>query len=148
MIKPLRRRHVQIWILLAILIPPGIIGAWLVVPKAVTDRILHPAPSAELPILINTITKDNYSVSLRRQEDWAGVQLEWINHSALMTPSAIIYETHPEKGRDSLEGAGLIGRIDSRGTYFFPLKNDSLNIHFHFMLYDIIHHQVIDRINF
>jgi hypothetical protein len=148
MIKPLRKKHVQIWFYLAILIPLGIVSAWLAVPKAVTDRILHPGPSYELPVLIKTISKDNYSVSLRRQEDWSAVQLEWNNHLALTAPSAIIYQTHPEKGTDSLEGAGLIGRIDSRGTYYFPLKNDSVNIHFHFMLYDIIHHKVIDRINF
>jgi hypothetical protein len=124
------------------------VSSWLVVPKAVTDRILHPGLSHELPVLIKTISKDDYSVSLRRQEDWSAVQLEWNNHLALTVPSAIIYQTHLEKGTDSLEGAGLIGRIDSRGIYYFPLKNDSVNIHFHFMLYDIIHHQVIDRINF
>lgn len=148
MIKPLRKKHVQVWTFLAILIPLGIVSSWLVVPKAVTDRILHPASSNALPILIKTVSKDDYTVSLRRQEDWSAVQLEWINHSALTTPSAIIYETYPEKGIDSLEGAGLIGRIDSRGIYHFPLKRDSLNVHFHFMLYDIIHHQVIDRLNF
>jgi len=148
MIKPLRKRHVQVWTFLAILIPLGIISSWWVVPKIVTDRILHPPSSDALPILIKTISKDDYSVSLRRLEDWSAVQLEWINHSELTTPSAIIYELYPENGSDSLEGAGLIGRIDSRGIYHFPLKRDSINVHLHFMLYDIIHQKVIDRINF
>ena len=51
MIKPLRKRHVQIWYALAVLIPLGIIGAWLVVPEPVKDRLLNPAPSSALPAI-------------------------------------------------------------------------------------------------
>jgi hypothetical protein len=148
MIKPLRKRHLQIWTCMAVLIPLGIISAWLVVPKPVTDRLLDPASSNALQVVIKTISTDHYSVSLRKEENGSSIQLEWINKSPLTAPSAIIYQTHPEKGMDSLEAAALIGRIDSRGVYHFPLKNDSLNLHAHFVLYDIVHHQVIDRINF
>ena len=55
-------------------------------------------------------------------EDSSALQLEWINHSALTAPSAIIYEIYPQKGINGLEGAALIGRIDSRGIYHFPLE--------------------------
>lgn len=148
MIKPLRKRHVQIWACLAVLIPLGIISAWLAVPKPVQDRLLHPAPSQAFPVIIKTISKNDYSVSLRRQEDGSAVQLEWINISPLTSPSGIIYETGPEKGLKDIEGTGLIGRIDSRGTYHFPLKKNVQDAHRSFLLYDIIHHQVLDRINF
>jgi hypothetical protein len=148
MIKPLRKRHLQIWSCLAILIPLGIISAWLAVPKPVKDRILNPAESSALPVIIKSISKDEYSVSLRRKQDWSAVQLEWINHSPLTVPSAIIYETYPQKAMDGPEGADLIGRIDSRGTYHFPLEKDSATTQRSFILYDIIHHRVIDRINF
>jgi hypothetical protein len=148
MIKPLRKRHLQIWSCLAILIPLGIISAWMSVPKPVQDRILNPAVSDALPVLIQTISKEDYSVSLRRKQDWSAVQLEWVNHSPLTVPSAIIYETHRQKSMSGTEGADLIGRIDSRGTYHFTLENDSANTQRSFILYDIIHHRVIDRINF
>jgi hypothetical protein len=148
MIKALRKRHVQIWYALAVLIPLGIISAWLVVPAPVKDKLLNPAPSSAFPLLIKTISKDAYSVSLRRMEDSSAMQLEWINRSALTAPSAIIYEIYPHKGINGPEGAALIGRIDTRGTYHFPLEKDSSAIHASFILYDIIHHQVIDRINF
>ncbi len=148
MIKPLRKRHLQIWYSLAILIPVGIISAWLVVPNSVRDKILNPATSVALPLLIKTVSKDAYTVSLRRMEDSSALQLEWVNRSALTTPSAIIYEIYPQKGINGPEGAALIGRIDSRGSYHFPLEKDSSNIHASFILYDIIHHRVIDRINF
>jgi hypothetical protein len=148
MIKPLRKRHVQIWYTLAVFIPVGIISAWLVVPAPVRERLLNPAPSHAFPLLIKSISKDAYTVSLRRMEDSSALQLEWINHSALTAPSAIIYEIYPLKGINGVEGAALIGRIDARGTYHFPLEKDSSNIHASFILYDIIHHQVTDRINF
>ena len=148
MIRALRKRHLQIWCSLAILIPLGIISAWLVVPKPVKDNLLNPVHSNALPVLIKTVTKDDYTVSLRRKEDWSALQLEWINHSPITAPSAIIYEIYPEKGINGPEGADLIGRIDFRGTYHFPLEKDSTHTHTNFILYDIIHHRVIDRINF
>jgi hypothetical protein len=51
MIKTLRKRHLQIWTLLAVLIPVGIIVAWLAVPPKATDKLLQPA-AIDLPALI------------------------------------------------------------------------------------------------
>ena len=45
MIKPLRKRHLQIWILWAVLIPVGIVVAWMAVPKKVTQELLQPPAS-------------------------------------------------------------------------------------------------------
>ncbi len=148
MIKPLRKRHVQIWYALAALIPIGIISAWLAIPAPVKDRLLNPSPSQAFPLLMKSVPNDAYTVNLRRMADSSVFQLEWINHSALTAPSAIIYETDPRKGMIGVEGAALIGRINSRGIYHFSLGGDSSNLHAGFILYDIIHHRIIDRINF
>lgn len=43
MIKTLRKRHLQIWILWAVLLPVGIIIAYMSVPKKVTQDLLQPA---------------------------------------------------------------------------------------------------------
>ena len=41
MIKSLRKRHLQIWIMLAILLPAGIIVAWMSVPEKPTQELLQ-----------------------------------------------------------------------------------------------------------
>jgi hypothetical protein len=42
MIKQLRKRHLQIWLLLAVLLPVGIVVALMSVPKKVTQELLQP----------------------------------------------------------------------------------------------------------
>lgn len=41
MIRSLRKRHLQIWILWAVLLPVGIIVAWMAVPDKVTQELLQ-----------------------------------------------------------------------------------------------------------
>ena len=146
MIRTLRKRHLQIWMTLASLLPIGIISAWLLVPKPVKDHLLQPPSTEALPLIIAKMEKPGYDVHLRANKDHSSLQLEWINKDELTSPSAIIYRLPDQNGK--VEDAVIIGRIDGRGIYHFPLKKDSSNIGFHFLLYDIIHHQVIDRINF
>jgi hypothetical protein len=146
MIKTLRKRHLQIWLVLSFLLPFGIISAWLVVPKPQADHLLQPSLSASLPVVLKTIERNNYKASLRCSADTSDLQLEWINKSALTTPSAIIYKTESKETKP--EDADIIGRINERGTYHFALKKNKAAFEFHFVLYDIIHHQIIDRINF
>jgi hypothetical protein len=57
MIKSLRKRHLQIWILWAVLLPVGIIVAWMSVPKKATQELLQPpAKAPDLPVRsINTL---------------------------------------------------------------------------------------------
>jgi hypothetical protein len=148
MIKPLRKRHLQIWAGIAVLLPVGMICAWLVVPKPVKDHLWQPVSTAALPVVLKTLNRGNYIVSLRTNNDNSALQLEWINQSALTSPSAIIYKLSTTGEHQKTENADLIGRIDSRGIYHFALKKDSADVHQHFVLYDIIHHQVIDQLNF
>jgi hypothetical protein len=145
MIRTLRKKHLQIWLTIAVLLPVGIISAWLAVPQPVRDHLLQPSSTASLPLIIAKIENSNYTINLRGSADRSSLQLEWINNGELAFPSAIIYRiVHQD---EKIEDAAIIGRIDGRGTYLFPLKKDSSNIGFHFVLYDIIHHQVIGRIN-
>jgi hypothetical protein len=178
MIKSLRKRHLQVWKALTLLLPAAIIGAWLVIPQQVKDRLLQPPSTAALPVVLEKMDKGSYGVRLRGSSDGAFLQLEWISRTALTTPSAIIYQVSSAAGgpssaassrlADPTEGAEIIGRIGERGTYHFPLKKDPeggdaagrsavggdpagkgpAGAGLHFLLYDIIHHQVIDSINF
>ena len=148
MIKPLRKRHLQIWTGIAILLPVGMICAWLVVPKPVKDHLWQPASTVALPVIIKSVKKENYTINLRTNKDRSSTQLEWINQSALTSPSALIYELSQSDTGRHIENAWLIGRIDSRGVYHFALKKEAGDEPVQFVLYDIIHHRVIDRINF
>ncbi len=144
MIKSLRRKHLQVWSLLALLIPAGIAAALLARPTSVKTILLQPVPDEALPVSIKKIEKENYSVALRGN-DQAPAQLEWINKSVLTVPSAVIYKAIP--GNTDISKAELIGRIEARGTYHFTLKPDSSGVYY-FILYDFIKEQVIDSINF
>ncbi|HXL54690.1 MAG TPA: hypothetical protein VN958_00445 [Chitinophagaceae bacterium] len=152
MIKPLRKRHLQIWIAWAVLIPIIIISAVAVRPTVAKDKLLQPAPTAALPLIIKTVDKDNYTISIRSNSDTTQLQLEWINKKTLIYPTATIYKT--TAGTKDVNKAELIGRIEARGTYHFALKNSNeliqqINNHnIHFITYDFIHQKQIDIINF
>jgi hypothetical protein len=72
-------------------------------------------------------------------------QLEWINKTPLQYPTATIYAAGKETS--NISEARLIGRIEARGNWYFPLdsgfKRGDIQ---HFILYDFIHGQIIDSI--
>lgn len=140
MIKPLRKKHLQIWTLLAILIPAGIISAYIVVPKEALDKLLQEDKTAALPIEIKKVEQKDYTAFLRSNDDRNNYQLQVniINEST--ASSSLIYQI--TKGEKE-----LIGRVATRGNYFFSLKTDSTNT-YNFILYDIIHQQTIDTLKF
>jgi hypothetical protein len=144
MTKTLRRRHLQIWILLALLIPAGIISALMVRPQISITTLLQPETVEALPKEIKKVEKENYIVSLRSNAQLP-MQLEWINKKVLTYPSATIYKTIP--GNRDVNKSELIGRIEARGTYRFILTPDSTGAYY-FILYDFIKQQVIDSIDF
>lgn len=72
-----------------------------------------------------------------------------------MVPSAVIYKAFLNSSAggtlDSFnpKQAELVGRIEARGDYVFPLKLDSSGLQqLHFILYDFIHEKTIEIINF
>ena len=140
MIKALRKRHFQIWSLIAVLIPTGIIAAWIAVSEEASDSLLQPGAGHALPVMIKSIEKENYTANLKSNSDHSQYQLEWINKRESVFPSSLVYKiTFPENE--------LIGRVDAMGVYFFPLRVDSMNA-YNFILYEIIKNQVTDSLNF
>jgi hypothetical protein len=59
MVKSLRKRHLQIWILFAILLPAGIVIAWMAVPGKVTQELLQP-PAETNSLPLKSIDTVNY----------------------------------------------------------------------------------------
>ena len=147
MIKPLRKRHLQIWATLAVLLPIGIIFSWLVIPNTVSVKILSVPPTELLPLIRAEKNNLQYCISIRTNKDKTQWQLAWTNKLALTVPSAVIYQATDTS--TDISKATLIGRIEARGNYAFPLRVDSVqNNGLRFFLYDFIHEKVIDTINF
>lgn len=152
MIKQLRKRHLQIWTVIAVLLPVGIAAAWLSIPEEAKDMLLQPAPVQVLPNVLASAEKENYTVRIRSNGDTSQLQLEWINKKTLTYPTATIYATTDTS--NEVENGLLIGRIEARGAYYFYLTNgkDQTQIfnpqNGHLLLYDFIHKQIIDTINF
>ncbi|MEP7377841.1 MAG: hypothetical protein ABI675_30860 [Chitinophagaceae bacterium] len=155
MIKPLRKRHLQIWIALAFLLPAGTVLSWLVIPNPVPVKLLNPVATELLPVI--KYKKDNaqYCINIRTNKENSEWQLEWKNRLSLAVPSAVIYRTSPSPSLGGASrsftpgGSQLIGRIEARGDYNFTLPPDSSgHDQLRFVLYDFIHQQIIDSINF
>jgi hypothetical protein len=144
MIKPLRKRHLQIWLTLSVLLPVGIVVAWLTAPEPVKDRLLQPVSSETFPVILKKLPQREPAVSIRCNADTTRLQLEWASRTVLTYPSALIYQVKDSNSK--IESGNIIGRVDVRGVYHFPLRKDAKN--FHFIVYDIIHHQIIQHINF
>lgn len=145
MIRLLRRRHLQVWTLLAILLPAALLFSWLVIPNQQPVELLQSEQDDRLPVVERTIDKNNYAVYIRTDQQHANRQLEWVNKKTLEIPSAVIYLSG--KKDFSPTEAQLVGRIEARGIYLFPLKLPATtSSHLHLILYDFIHEQVIDKI--
>ncbi len=148
MTKNLRKRHLQIWSVLLVLLPAGIIAARWATPATVTGKLLQPTAAAALPVIVKTIEKENYTIHIRKGNDGT-LQLEWLNKTVPAFPTATIYTV--TAGTTGIKNAILIGRIEARGTYRFPLTDQRFNpaTHqpFQLLLYDFIHQQIIDTIN-
>jgi hypothetical protein len=150
MIKTLRKRHRQVWIAWAVLIPAGILFAWLVIPNQPPVKLLQASIKEPLPVVIKTSDSENYTVNIRTNQANSEWQVEWCNKTVLTVPSAVIYRTASNDLKNfKPENAYLIGRIEATGKYIFPINADSTGItHVHLVLYDFIHDSIIDTINF
>jgi hypothetical protein len=147
MTKNLRIRHRQIWLMLALLLPIGIVAAWLLIPNHQPVKTLNTREQLLLPVIAYTAGTDHFQARIRTNADRSTWQLEWINKTILTTPSAVIYKTKGEIFTP--ESAELIGRIETQGRYVFPLQRDSAGwAGTRLILYDFIHAQKTDSIKF
>lgn len=55
----------QVWVLLAVLIPVGIIAGWMAVPKMMTQELLQPPASKTFGFKIESIEDGNYKDTLK-----------------------------------------------------------------------------------
>jgi hypothetical protein len=145
MIKSLRKRHRQVWVVWAILLPAGIIFAWLVIPDQLPVKLLQQQTAPLLPSVVSQKDMEDYTITLRSDIQNNKWQLQWRNKKVLTVPSAVIY--YAATGERPVTSNELIGRIEARGEYVFPLRSTvKENAHPEFILYDFIHEKVIEKI--
>ena len=146
MIKALRKRHRQIWMAWAVLLPAGIVFAWLVIPNQQPVKLLRQEAEVLLPEIVKSSNKNDYLINLRSNKERTAWQLEWKNKNVLDFPSAVIYRIAIPG--DGITKGQLIGRIETKMVYVFALPADSSgNKQMHLVLYDFIHEKIIETIN-
>jgi hypothetical protein len=147
MIRSLRKRHRQVWMAWAILLPLGIIFSWLVIPDQLPVKLLQEHTIPLLPAVVGQKDLSDYTVTLRTDRENDQWQLQWSNKTVLAVPSAVIYSVTDSK--QPITNNELIGRIEARGEYVFSLRSGLKdNVHPEFVLYDFIHEKIIDKIIF
>ena len=146
MIKPLRKRHLQIWIAWAVLLPVGIAVAYTSVKKNATIQLLQPPAGTGLPAVIKSFDNERYSIALLGNTDSTQLQLQWVNKKVLTVPTATIYKVAANS--NDLTGAVLLGRLEARGTYYFSVDPAFLLQKPDLVVYDFIHNKVLDTIKF
>lgn len=139
--RQLRKRHRAAWFFIAGSLPFLFLASWLVIPQLEPVKAIANSQPEPLPVILKTIVRTQFEIQLQTNKN-GDLQLEWWNKTALHVPSAVIYRVNAN-GQQF-----LVGRIEARGRYRFPLQKDSTASEFHFQLYDFIHEQIIDTINF
>jgi len=149
MIKTLRKRHLQIWILWAALLPMGVIVAWMSVPKKITQELLPKEIQRSNDDTIASVDKGNYAINILLDRSKAKkipllrplysekgkpvhmpslmdslkneFRLEFVNKKELTTPSLLLYQITDSTTTD-LEKQELLGRIEGKGSQYFHLE--------------------------
>ena len=142
MIRSLRKRHLQIWILWALLLPLGIVSA-IMARRTIPTSAVEIQNVFLLPVVIQEKTWQGNTVQLRGSNRSSIHQLVWMNKEMLSIASATIYLANNDS--NSILSSKYIGRIESRGNYVFDLPAEN---QYRFIVYDFIHQQIIDHINF
>lgn len=146
MIKQQRKYHRYVWTLFLLLLPAGIIFAWLVIPNHTPVKILKTETFQPLPMVVRSASNNDYTVELRANGSKTKWQLVWKNKKVMSVPSAVLYDVTKSGG--DLNKAKLVGRIESKGDYLFDLPADSAGYEgIRLLLYDFIHEQKLNSIN-
>lgn len=149
MIRPLRRRHRQVWLVIAVVLPVGILLSWLAIPNPVAIKLIKQPSPELLPVVKYTMDKAEYTINVRANQQNTEWQLEWQNKLALTVPSAVIYKIPATVNLFSADSSQLIGRIEAKGDYVFPVLQDAeTDQQINLVIYDFIHKKIIDSLTY
>src|SRR5687767_703801 len=129
MIKPLRKIHVQVWALLAVMIPIGILVSWMAAPKTVTQDLdwainsmpTLPGPTISVDRTFSSIENENYKLSIRGDSLETFPLLQFETKNDMVTPSLLLFHVIDSTTND-IDKQELIGRIRGNRPHFFSFK--------------------------
>lgn len=143
MIKPLRRFHLQIWVILAVALPAGIFAGWLSVPESGFDRSYHTTSLQQLPLVINTVENDGFLIQIRKSMTGDSMQVECVNKVPVTGATALLF-LKSEGNLFNTTESQYLGSLGGSGIYRFKL--DSIPEKPEWIVYDFIHKTITDRI--
>jgi hypothetical protein len=119
MISQLRKRHLTIWMALAVLLPIGFIAAILSIPTPATMAQLASSVPPALPTVLASGETPELKLN-RRTANQPDQQLEVIIKQPLTHASALVYLSEEGKAMGKRPGT-LLGRLGSKGVYRFAV---------------------------
>jgi hypothetical protein len=139
MILKLRKKHFEIWVILAFLLPAGIIYSYYVVKPETADEF-----SAETkmvyPVLISSFVRNDYEIILRRNEK-NYLQIEWVGKTPVKSPAPFL-QLIVNGMKEDVGSAGSKGRLILNSSLQY-----SIDSKIQIILSDRISQQKLDEFN-
>ena len=146
MISQLRKRHLTIWTILAVLLPVGFVVATLSIPPSATVRTLTTSTQPALPTVLASQETPELKLNRRTASQADQQQLEVVIKQPLTSASTLVYLATDPRSTDAKQGI-LLGRLGSKGVYRFVVPSgQSAEKGWKVLLYDVIKGQTIQTI--
>jgi hypothetical protein len=110
MILELRKKHFEIWVIMAILLPAGIIGTYQLTDPNLTDNYSE-ASHYLYNDFINSAERTDYRITLRKSEHYK-LQIDWLGKTAMKAAGPFIILI--VNGRSE-----TLGNVGSKGRQIF-----------------------------
>ena len=134
---PLRKTHVYIWVLIALIVPVIIFFSVKNIPSFPQDEHTNKGIIGKQPV-INTVTHENFTISFRGKNNVAS-QIEIKVNKPIKASSAILYTLNNNNDKGD-----LLGTLSGKGSYLFDLNGPLRGI----LIYDQIKDREIKKIVF
>lgn len=115
-----KRRHVRVWMALAIVLPVLYVAAIQVIPPEIKQTANWPGRPVLYPVVTRALSQNGFALALRR-DTAARFQLEVEPLEPLRQPVALVFRA--PAGSSALEHAALLGQLGSKGSVVFELDS-------------------------
>ena len=140
MILRLRKRHLLLWLVIAVVLPALVMYALLQIPGKDYQGFNLLNEASTLPVLMAG-QSDLFKSEIRPLQG-DKYQLSIIVVEPITSPGVVVYFGG---NTDNPQANYLLGRVSSRGVYYFELANVD-DTRANVILYDMIHSKVISSI--
>jgi hypothetical protein len=146
MIIQLRRRHYYTWLILAILLPFGLVWAYFNIPEIKNITFSRNNPIA-FPTIISSKQTDDLKVNLRENSE-GKLQIEVIILQPLIGAANQLFLSNHAKNPNQILSDGVpLGSLASKGIYRFPMpENYVKNSKIYLEIIDVIKKKEVEKV--